>query len=127
MVERQSKEKKKGHLAEESAKTRRAREKLKKKLEALDSQITPEALQEKTIEIHRWIERHLSDRTVLKTKEIALFDENQNTATVSKKVSEIAEQLRKEWATTANSKLSLAQPKKILKSLLRSEEASLVE
>lgn len=83
-------------FAEESYKTRKAREKLKKKLCEIDQMITAEALKEKTIEIHRWIERHSSDRAILKTKSISLFDENQNTASVSKKISEIAEQLKGE-------------------------------
>lgn len=87
---------KKMQLAEESPKTKKAREKLKKQLEALDRKITPQALQKKTIEIHRWIERHAQHRVVLKNKSICLFDENQNTAALSQRVVQLADKLKKE-------------------------------
>ena len=69
---------KKNQIAEESPKTRKAREKLKKQLEANDKKITPQALERKSIEIHRWIARHAQNRVILKSKSISLFDENQN-------------------------------------------------
>ncbi len=81
-------------FAEESPKTRRAREKLQKQLEAADRQITPQALKEKTFEIHRWISRHAATRVVLRTKAISLFDENQNAADISQKISQLAQQLQ---------------------------------
>jgi len=87
------KEKKKT-IAEESAKTRRAREKLKKQLDAVEKKITPQALQKKSIEIHRWIARHAPHRVVLRTKTISLFDENQNTAKLSHRVANIADQIQ---------------------------------
>jgi hypothetical protein len=59
---------------EESEQTRRAREKLKKKLQQM--------------------EENSSERVILYSKNISLFDENQNTAKASRKVSEIAEKLR---------------------------------
>jgi hypothetical protein len=118
---------KKRSLAEESLKTKRARDKLKKKLEAIDQQITPEALKEKTIEIHRWIERHHSDRAVLKSKEIALFDGNQNTAQVSKKVIEIAEQLKKDLNLSSLGRASLQKSKNVLKGMIASQEKALIE
>lgn len=121
MVKSHVKERKRG-LAEESAKTRRAREKLKKKFEALDKEITPEALQEKTIEIHKWIERHQSDRMVLRSKAIALFDENQNAAEVSKKVMEIAEQIKRDFMVFKGSEDSLQKSKKLLQSMLERKE-----
>jgi len=73
----------------ESDKTKKARAKLKKKLEQIESKVTKDALERKTVEIHRWIARHASFRAVLKTKEIALFDENKNTALLSPKISRI--------------------------------------
>ena len=88
------KEKKK-YIAEESPKTRKAREKLKRQLEALDKKITPQALEKKTIEIQRWIARHASNRIALKSKSISLFDENQNAAGLSQRVSLLAEQIKK--------------------------------
>lgn len=85
---------KKREIAEESAKTRKAREKLKKQLEGIDQLITPQALEKKTIEIHRWIARHASQRVVLRSKAISLFDENQNAAKLSQRVAALAEQLK---------------------------------
>lgn len=85
---------KKRALAEESPKTRKAREKLKKQLEACESKITPQALEKKSIEIHRWISRHASQRIVLKTKTISLFDEGENAAGVSQKISKLAEHVQ---------------------------------
>jgi hypothetical protein len=89
-------------IAEESVKLRKAREKLKKQLEAYDRKITPQALEKKTIEIHRWIARHASQRVVLKSKSISLFDENQNAATVSQRVSGLVNQIQKEIIKTKN-------------------------
>lgn len=83
-------------IAEESLKTRKAREKLQKKLAVLDKEITPQALREKVSEIHRWIALHVDERVVLQTKQIALFDENQNTAAVSRKIVTIATQIQKD-------------------------------
>lgn len=85
---------KKKAFAEESPKTRKAREKLKKHLDAFDRKITPHALERKAIEIHRWISRHASQRIILKSKEISLFDENQNAAEISKKISKLSEQIQ---------------------------------
>lgn len=115
---------KKKVCAEESAKTRRAREKLKKKLEAFEKQITPQALEEKTIEIHRWIERHASQRAVLRSKTFSLFDENQNTAVLSKKVSELAEQIQKDFKITPQKTTSSLQSKKILQGIVASQSKS---
>ena len=95
-------DKKKG-IAEESEKTRRAREKLKRQLEALDKKVTPQALERKAIEIQRWISRHASSRVGLKNKSISLFDENQNAAGLSMRVSQLADQLKTEVQTTSES------------------------
>lgn len=85
-------EKKKQHIAEESEKTRRAREKLKKKLDATDKKITQQGLEKKTDEIHRWIARHAHHRIILKSK-ISLFDENEHAAEVSQRISHFVEHL----------------------------------
>ncbi len=87
---------KKKQIAEESQKTRKAREKLKKQLDACDRKITPQALEKKSIEIHRWIARHAQNRVILKSKSISLFDENQNTADVSHRVSSFVDQIGKD-------------------------------
>jgi len=84
------------NFAEESSKTKKAREKLKRKLEAVEKRITTQALKRKTIEIHRWIARHAQERIVLRTKAISLFDENQNAAKLSARVSHLAEQIKSE-------------------------------
>lgn len=82
--------------AEESPKTRKAREKLKKQLDEVEKRITPQALAKKTLEIHQWIARHARHRVVLNEKNISLFDENQNAARLSSRVASIAKQLKEE-------------------------------
>ncbi len=84
-------------LAEESQKTRKVREKLVKYWSDIDSQVTEKALEEKSAEIQQWIARHAQDRVSLKSKNISLFDENQNTAKLSKKIAEFAEQIKKDF------------------------------
>lgn len=81
-------------LAEESSKTKKTREKLRKHLQEMDQNVTPQALKRKSLEIHRWISRHAPHRVVLKSKSISLFDENQNTASGSQKVAELMIRLR---------------------------------
>ncbi len=83
-------------IAPESIKTRKAREKLQKHWDDVEKKITPEALQEKTDEIHRWIARHAHVRVPLKEKNISLFDENQNAARISQRVTAIAQKLHEE-------------------------------
>lgn len=83
-------------IAEESIKTRKVREKLKKQLESFDQKITAPALEKKLTEIHRWIERHASQRVVLKEKSISLFDENRNAAEFSQRVSTLVEKLKQD-------------------------------
>ena len=82
------------NFSEESSKTKKTREKLKKHYESLDKHITQQALERKLIEIHRWIARHAPSRVVLRTKAISLFDENQNAAAISNKVSLLAKKLK---------------------------------
>lgn len=94
MVSLSDKKGKKKQIAEESHKTRKAREKLRQKLLEIDAKITPEALQEKTMEMHRWIARHASNRITLKEKSISLFDENQNAAKLSQRIAKIAQKLK---------------------------------
>ncbi len=105
---------KKKQFAEESSKTRKAREKLKKQLDALDKHISPQALKKKSIEIHRWIERHAPHRVVIPTK-ISLFDENQNTAGLSHRVSSLAEQIRCDYPIdTGDSEMKMTKLKKMI-------------
>lgn len=83
-------------LAEESEKTKRAREKLKRRLDTIEEKVTPQALEKKSIEIHRWIARHAPHRVVLRTKAISLFDENKNTAETSGRIAKLASVIQKE-------------------------------
>ena len=89
----------KKQIAEESPKTQKAREKLKRQFEAFDKKVTPQALEKKTIEIQRWISRHASNRVALKSKSISLFDENQNTADLSIRISQLADQIKTDFQT----------------------------
>lgn len=83
-------------LAEESEKTKRAREKLRRRLDTIERKVTPQALERKSIEIHRWIARHAPHRIVLRTKAISLFDENKNTAETSGRIAKLATNIQKE-------------------------------
>jgi hypothetical protein len=89
-------------LAPESTKTRKTREKLQKHWEEVERRITPEALREKTDEIHRWIARHAHQRVLLRDKNISLFDENQNAAKISQRVTAIAQKLREDMQHLAS-------------------------
>lgn len=82
-------------IIEESEKTKKTREKLKKRLKELDQGVTPQALKRTSSEIHRWIARRASERIALKTKSISLFDENQNAAGLSQKVAGAMEKLKR--------------------------------
>lgn len=79
-------------LAEESAKTKKAREKLKQQLIKTQKKLTPEALEKKSQEISQWIERHSSDRLAVQ-KDISLFDQNRNSAKMSRNIEKLAEEL----------------------------------
>lgn len=89
-------------IAEESLKTKKVREKLKKHLESFDQKVTAPALKKKLIEIHRWIERHASQRVVLKEKSISLFDENRNAAEFSQRVGILVEKLKQDMQVIYN-------------------------
>jgi hypothetical protein len=79
-------------IAEESEKTKKAREKLKQKIDRTDKKITEKALQDKAQEIASWIERHASDRLSVE-KDISLFDQNRNSAKMSRSIEKLAEEL----------------------------------
>ena len=95
MKEKKEKSKKKRPV-DESVQIYKAREKLKKRMEALEKKMTAQALEKKSLEIHRWIAKNSSERVVLYSKNISLFDENQNTAKVSQRVSSVAEKIQNE-------------------------------
>ncbi len=81
-------------VAEESPKTQRAREKLRKQLEEEQQKITAKALEKKSDEIHSWIARYAHQRVPLKSKAISLFDGNQNSADQSMRIIKLAQQLQ---------------------------------
>lgn len=101
-------------IAEESSKTRKAREKLKKQLDAFEKKITPQALEKKAIEIQRWIARHASQRVPLKNKSISLFDENQNAASLSQRVSLLADQIKVEFSVVKDGEEKMSKLKKLI-------------
>jgi hypothetical protein len=97
---------KKNNIALESEKTKKAREKLKKQFLEIEKKITPEALKQKSIEIHRWISRYAQHRVTLKNKNISLFDENQNTAEISRNISSIFQKLKSEQTFFSNNSIN---------------------
>ena len=94
MVSSPRKKNKRKEIAKESFKTQKARHKLQKRFEVMESQITKEAIEEKTSEIHRWISLHANRRVSLKNKSISLFDENENAALISQKIVKLAKGLK---------------------------------
>lgn len=101
-------------IAEESAHTRKVREKLEKKIEKMEKRITPEALKKKVTEIHKWIAKNAADRVILRSKSISLFDSNQNTAQTSKKILGVMEQLQKDMQSFPEEKEARSLLKKML-------------
>jgi hypothetical protein len=87
---------KKKYPVDESVQVAKAREKLKKRLESVEKRVTEQALEKKSVEIHKWISKNASERVVLYDKNISLFDENQNTAKVSQRVGALAEKIKNE-------------------------------
>jgi hypothetical protein len=87
---------KKRRIAPESIKTKRAREKLRKLWEKQDFLITESAIADTIDKIHKWIAAHATHRVQLKNKDIRLFDQNQNAAALSRKVQQLAQQIRGE-------------------------------
>lgn len=81
-----------GLIVEESQKTKKARKKLRDRMDNLEKKVTPQALKRKSEEISRWIERHAAGRVVVK-KDIPLFDKNANPAKPSRGIEKIAEEL----------------------------------
>ncbi len=81
-----------GVLVDESGKTKKARAKLKQKLEATEKKLKSAKLEKKSQEISRWIQRHTNDRISVK-KDISLFDQNRNSAKMSRAIEKLAEEL----------------------------------
>lgn len=106
-------------IAKESAATRKVREKLQKKIEKLEEKITPDAIKRKITEMHKWIAKHASQRVILRSKSISLFDGNQHAAQMSRKVAVLAEQLKTEASGITSSQ-------KLLKKMVSLQKKDLV-
>ncbi len=81
--------------AEESEKTKKARQKIKEQMRSVDEAFTDGALQKKLAEIKIWIARHAKNRVVIKNK-VSLFDQNQNTAKISQAIASIMRKVQKD-------------------------------
>jgi|688.fasta_scaffold2745981_1 hypothetical protein len=93
MVTRLESEKK---MAQESEKTKKAREKLKSRLKKIDSMVTSNAIDEKKDQISDWISRHSWSRDSVVKDDLGLFDHNRNPAPLSKKIQGLKERLEKD-------------------------------
>lgn len=80
-------------IAPESNQTKRVREKLKQQWAEEALLITDNALSDTVKKIHDWIALNACHRVVLKNKEIRLFDQNKNAASLSRKVQELAKKI----------------------------------
>lgn len=82
----------------ESIKTKRIREKLKQQLAKQEPLITKAALTETIYKIHEWIAANSMYRIRLRDKDIRLFDQNQHTASLSRKVQHLAQEIRRDMS-----------------------------
>lgn len=82
--------------AKESRQVARAREKLEKQVKHEQSEMTAVALEKARKTIGGWLDRHKADRINLRTeREVSIFDENKNPATVqSKFINHLMQQLK---------------------------------
>lgn len=81
----------------ESQHVKKVREKLQKKIEKENKQMTRDALMQMERVIEGQLARHASERIDLKSKEIALFDANRHPAAVkSKFVSHLLQELKED-------------------------------
>ncbi len=87
-------------LAPESKAICDARRKLESNLRRQNELMTPEALKETIKKIHDSIHRNNGDRVLVKRSSMGLFDQNKEAAQTSKKVQELAAQLRKTLSQT---------------------------
>ncbi len=86
-------------IAPESPKTKKAREKLQQQWAKKELLVTESSLAQTIEKIHQWIASHATERVVLRKKTIRLFDQNQNAASLSRKVQEIAQQISQDVAS----------------------------
>lgn len=75
-------------------KTQKILEKLKKRLDSLDKQITSEKLEESKSKIQYWIERHTAQRVLINDKDFKLFTEGKSAAKMSRRIESFRSHLR---------------------------------
>lgn len=80
--------------AQESAKVRKARDKLLRQLKKEEEFFTPKAMEDTVEKIHKWIADNAKHRIKIKKKSLNLFNQNKEAAAISKKVEQIAENLK---------------------------------
>lgn len=84
-------------IAPESAKTKRAREKLIKQWEAEKNHINPKAIKDTVEKIHKWIADNSKNRVQVEKKGIKLFNQNKDPVGVSKKVQVFADKIKEDF------------------------------
>lgn len=82
-------------VASESLKLKKAKAKLKQQMDTFDRKAGPDDLKRTKEEIAGWIERHSHERVVIK-KDLSLFDQNRNSAKISKAIEKMAKDLAEE-------------------------------
>lgn len=83
--------------AKESPHVQRTRSRLKKRLNEIDNQVTPNALREVSQNIYKWLRRHEGERIPLSERPIKIFDENQHPEKISSNyIQNMMQDLKKE-------------------------------
>lgn len=75
-------------------KTQRILDKLKKRLDHLDQQITTDRLEDSLSKIKYWLSRHIAQRVPVDKGEASLFSEGRSAAKMSRRIEELRERLR---------------------------------
>ncbi len=78
-------------------KTQKILEKLKKRLNHFDKQITEDRLKDTRLKIKYWINRHTAQRVLINKKDFKLFSEGRDTAKMSRRVEALRECLRNSY------------------------------
>lgn len=80
--------------------TQKILNKLKKRLDQLDEQITKEGLEKSREKIQNWIHRHTTERVNLKTSSFSIFSEGRNAAKMSRRVENFRKHLKNDFNKT---------------------------
>ncbi len=75
-------------------KTQKILDKLKKRLNHLDQQITDDRLEDSRSKIKYWLNRHIAQRVPIEKGENPLFSEGRSAARMSRRIEELKERLR---------------------------------